>query len=86
MVQLLQRRTVKEATMDNAPVENGAVDRPIRKRELQGLTGLSDTTIWRLERAGAFPRRFSLHGRIVAWRRSEVMRWIDEKMNPSAAA
>ena len=62
------------------------LDRPVRKRELRELTGLSDTTVWRLERDGAFPKRFILHGRLVAWRRSEVMRWIHEKMYPSEAA
>ena len=62
------------------------VDIPLRKKEVCRLTGLSHVTIWRLEKAGNFPQRFQLHGRIVAWRRSEVMRWIGEKMNPSEAA
>ena len=56
------------------------VDRPVRKPELQELTGLSDTTIWRLEREGNFPRRFRIYGRLVGWRRSEIMFWLEQRM------
>ena len=39
-------------------------------------TGLSRTTLWRLERAGRFPRRVKLSTRAVGWRASDVEAWI----------
>jgi prophage regulatory protein len=33
---------------------------------------LSSTTIWRMERAGRFPRRIRIGERRIAWRLSEV--------------
>lgn len=49
--------------------------RIIRKPELQAMVGLSDTTIWRLERAGRFPKRVQLGGNSVGWIDSEVDEW-----------
>ncbi len=41
--------------------------------------GLSNTTIWRLERAGAFPRRRQLSASAVGWLRSEILAWIESR-------
>jgi len=43
----------------------------------QLLTGLSRTTLWRLERAGAFPTRVQLGANSVGWRAEEVKAWIE---------
>jgi len=40
------------------------------------MTGLSRTTIWRLENKEEFPRRVSLGANSVGWRLSEVKRWV----------
>lgn len=40
------------------------------------LTGLSRTTIWRLERAGKFPERLRLSAHRVGWYQAEVAEWI----------
>ena len=53
----------------------GFVDRPVRKPECRKATGLSDTTLWRLEKAGKFPKRFRLHGNIAAWWLSDIVAW-----------
>jgi predicted DNA-binding transcriptional regulator AlpA len=37
---------------------------------------VSDMTIWRWERNGAFPRHLSINGRNY-WRLSEIADWID---------
>ena len=50
-------------------------DRPIRKPECRKAVGLSDTTIWRLEKKGKFPKRFRLHGNIAAWWLSDIVEW-----------
>ncbi len=52
------------------------VDRIIRAREVLDTTGLSRTTLWRLENKGDFPRRVSLGGNAVGWKLSEVQTWV----------
>ena len=43
-------------------------------------TGLSRSTIWRLERRGEFPKHHRIAPNIVAWSEVEVSRWIDERL------
>ena len=43
-------------------------------------TGLSRTTIWRLERHGDFPRHRRISANTVAWVEDEVMSWIQSKV------
>lgn len=54
-------------------------ERIIRAKEVQEITGLSRTTLWRMENNGTFPRRVSLGVGSVGWRLSEVKRWITER-------
>jgi prophage regulatory protein len=51
----------------------------IRLRDVEEQTGLSDTTIWRYERAGNFPARRRLGPNSVAWLEDEVNRWIESR-------
>jgi prophage regulatory protein len=51
-------------------------DRIIRKPELLARIGLSDPTIWRMERDGKFPRRLRLGGNSCGWLQSEVDIWL----------
>lgn len=44
----------------------------LRKPAVRKLTALSDTTIWRLEKMGKFPRRFNITDKIVAWSKDEI--------------
>jgi len=53
--------------------------RVIRKNELLNIIPLSDVTIWRMEKRGEFPKRFTLGGRAVGWFLDEVNEWLDEK-------
>lgn len=46
---------------------------------LPQVTGLSKSTIWRLERAGQFPHRIQLSPGRVGYRRSEVEEWLDSR-------
>lgn len=50
-----------------------------RTKEVQEITGLSRTTIWREEREGRFPARVPLSARNVGWRLSEVEEWIKNR-------
>ena len=59
-------------------------DRIIRRPELRGLTGLSASTVIRMERVGKFPQRVELSPMAVGWRWSDVQTWIAtrEKVQP----
>jgi prophage regulatory protein len=43
-------------------------------------TGLSRSTIWRLERRGAFPRHHRISANAVAWLEDDVADWIRSKV------
>jgi|GEM_PF-1293024 len=53
-------------------------DRIIRKPELLNKVGLSDVTIWRMEKDGKFPKRLRLGGNSCGWLESEIDGWVDE--------
>ena len=53
--------------------------RIIRKPELFALIGLSDATIWRMEKAGRFPQRVQLGGNSVGWFDTDIDRWMDDR-------
>ncbi len=54
--------------------------RIIRKPELLNMVGLSDPTIWRMERDGIFPKRLRLGGNSCGWLESEITGWLTERM------
>ena len=54
-------------------------DRIVRKPELIGWIGLSDPTIWRMEKEGKFPRRLRLGGNSCGWLESEVDAWMQSR-------
>lgn len=60
-------------------VEIKTTQRIIRKPELLNMMGLSDPTIYRMEKAGKFPQRIRLGGNSCGWLQSEVDAWISEK-------
>lgn len=51
----------------------------IRWPEVQTLTGLSRSTIDRLERAGGFPRRVILSENAVGWRKADILAWTQSR-------
>jgi prophage regulatory protein len=52
----------------------------LRLRGVLDRTGLSRTTIWRLEEAGTFPRRRKLSAGAVGWMEEEIDRWLHERV------
>jgi len=54
-------------------------DRVARKPEVSRITGMSDTTIWRMEQIGKFPKRLRLGGNSCGWLLSEVNGWLAER-------
>jgi prophage regulatory protein len=47
-------------------------------------TGLSRSTIWRLERRGDFPKHRRISANVVAWVEAEVMSWIHSRVGDIA--
>jgi prophage regulatory protein len=54
-------------------------ERIVRKPELWERVALSDTTIWRLEKKGLFPKRLRIGGNAVGWLASEIEKWLEAK-------
>ncbi len=54
-------------------------DRVARKPEVFRITGMSDTTIWRMEQEGKFPKRLRLGGSACGWLLSEVSAWLQQR-------
>lgn len=58
--------------------------RLLRFSAVRERTGLSRSTIWRLEQCVAFPKHRRISANTVAWVEGEVMRWIQSKIDPIA--
>jgi len=56
----------------------------LRPRQLRLFTGLSDSTIRRLERQGLFPRRRRIGLRAVGWLSAEIDSWLSQRPEKSA--
>ena len=54
-------------------------DRVLRKPEVFARISLSDATIWRMEKAGRFPKRIRLGGNSVGWIESEIKEWLEQR-------
>jgi len=53
------------------------MEKLLRPKDVQRMSGLSRTTIWRLEQRGLFPLRRQLGARIVGWREEDVSAWLE---------
>lgn len=56
-----------------------APTRLLRRRDVAARVGLSAVTIWRLERAGQFPKAIRISPGAIAWKESDVEDWIAER-------
>ena len=56
----------------------------LRLRDVQRISGLSRSSIYRMEAAGNFPARVKLSERAIAWREAEIHAWISAR--PRVAA
>lgn len=54
-------------------------DRLVRLSEVVNLTGISTSTIRRLEKQGVFPPRLQISANVVAWRLHDIDKWIDNR-------
>ena len=51
----------------------------LSSKQVQELTSLSRTTLWRLEKEGLFPSRIQVSPRRVAWSEAEVIEWLKSR-------
>jgi prophage regulatory protein len=58
-------------------------DRLLRFPAVRERTGLSRTTIWRMERRGEFPRHHRIAPNVVAWKEADIARWIGLRTSAS---
>ena len=63
--------------MENASRYQGG--KVLRKREVFNRTGLSQSTVYRMEKAGNFPKRIQISVQCVGWIESEVDAWIEQR-------
>ena len=61
-------------------------DQIVLAPERRQMTGYSDMHVWRLEKAGKFPRRIRLGPNRVGWSLHELQQWLDEKKAERGAA
>ena len=55
------------------------IDRIMSAEERRQLVPFSDMHIWRLEKAGKFPRRIKLGKHRVGWSQAEILAWIEAR-------
>ncbi|MGR3494070.1 helix-turn-helix transcriptional regulator [Citreimonas sp.] len=60
-------------------------EKHLRRRDVEDITGLSRSTIYRLMSNGEFPKPIKLTGRAVAWPESRISAWLAERHLASAA-
>ena len=51
----------------------------LSKTDIDGMTGLSDVTRWRMEKRGEFPKRRQISPNRVAYLESEILEWMNTR-------
>ena len=55
------------------------VDRLLRRREVEEITGVSRSAIYRLMHNGEFPRPVRVGTAAVRWRASDIAAWLESR-------
>ena len=55
----------------------------IKRQDVESITGLSCTEIYRRVAAGTFPKQVTLGPKCVVWIESEIHAWCDERIAAS---
>jgi len=55
----------------------------IKRQDVESITGLSCTEIYRRIAAGAFPKQVTLGPKCVVWIEAEIYAWCDEQIAAS---
>jgi prophage regulatory protein len=73
-----------EAAVVTAVTDRSRSLKLLRFPAVRERTGLSRSTIWRLEREGDFPRHRRISPNAVAWVEDEVLSWIQSRVGDIA--
>ena len=60
--------------------DHTSLEKFIMLPQVREIVPYSASHLWRLERAGQFPKRVRLGGNRVAWVQSEVSAWVESKL------
>jgi prophage regulatory protein len=77
---------VNQKVVNKNQVNLNTPERFLRKKEVLFRTGLTSSSLYRLMEQGNFPQSLQISERSVAWRESEVERWIDTRISLSEIA
>lgn len=66
------------------PIRRNMNQKIFRPAEVVSLTGLSLSTIKRLEQRGEFPRRIKLSLKAIGWKSVDIQNWIESKKGEAA--
>lgn len=84
------RRSAASGSATAGPPPNALTAPPVKLLRfpvVRERTGLSRSTIWRLERRGEFPKHRRIAPNVVvAWSEHEVSRWIEARLGGDDAA
>ena len=58
-------------------------DRLLRRRQVEEITGLSRSSIYRLMQDGEFPRPVKVGPAAVRWRASDINAWLESRTTQS---
>ncbi|ABM17751.1 helix-turn-helix transcriptional regulator [Marinobacter nauticus] len=61
------------------------LDRMLRRKEVEAITGRSRSAIYEGMAAGTFPKPVKIGARAVAWPESAIRNWIAERMEGGQA-
>ena len=78
--------TRKEPSMVNSNALNSARQSRalLRLEQVQAITGLSRSSVYKLISESKFPASIALHGRAVAWDSQAVDAWIESRITAAA--
>ena len=62
----------------NAHDNKKGFKRILRRKEVLGITGVSPSTLWRMEQDGRFPKRIALGPNCAGWLSNEVDAWYED--------
>lgn len=66
--------------MANASSHTQPIRRFIKRQEVESITGLSCTELYRRIAAGTFPKQVTLGPKSVVWVESEILAWCDARI------
>ncbi len=61
-------------------------ERTLRRRDVEGRTGLSRSTLYAMMAQGTFPKPVRLGARAVGWPESEIAAWLESRKAERDAA